>query len=157
MKRTLKTFDEQGGNIIWGNLTHAADDEDDATHSHGELVAFRHEQSLMAENRGEITPNLTAEGTGDWILRHTPSAFQVRIFPIGCLTLKTETTYCRKWLQRTIHLVSSETRMLLQEMMQTPRNGLIRWRLGTLCHGFRCQTHYISAESIVSDCPTRPQ
>jgi phospholipid:diacylglycerol acyltransferase len=66
----------QGGNAVWGNATHAPDDEDDASHTHGELVTFRSSQFISVEGAGDTTGNMTAEEAGAWILQHTPSAFQ---------------------------------------------------------------------------------
>ncbi|KAJ3517266.1 hypothetical protein NLJ89_g617 [Agrocybe chaxingu] len=63
----------KGGNVIWGNDTHAADDECDASHSHGELIAFR--DTALPDNDPE-TRNMTAEDASNWILEHTPSTFQ---------------------------------------------------------------------------------
>ena len=65
--------DEQGGNAVWGNATHAPDDDRDATHSHGELITFRHVPNANDSN----TRHLTAEDASNWILEHTPVTFQV--------------------------------------------------------------------------------
>ncbi|PPQ89734.1 hypothetical protein CVT25_014135 [Psilocybe cyanescens] len=62
----------QGGNAIWGNGTHAPDDDCDATHSHGQLIAFR-ENSTPAD---DISANMTAVDASTWILEHTPVTFQ---------------------------------------------------------------------------------
>lgn len=67
----------KGGDTIWGNDTHAPDDECDATHTHGELIAFRQSVSVSAESEGDNTGNMTADDAGHWILQHTPSTFQV--------------------------------------------------------------------------------
>lgn len=65
--------DEQGGNAVWGNASHAPDDDCNATHSHGKFIAFRH--VLNADD--DYTGNLTAEDASNWILGHTPVTFQV--------------------------------------------------------------------------------
>ncbi|KNZ80989.1 Phospholipid:diacylglycerol acyltransferase [Termitomyces sp. J132] len=64
-----------GGNAIWGNDTHAPDDQLDAAHTHGELIAFKQAQefSLTAHLK------MTAEQAGTWILEQTPSTFQKMI------------------------------------------------------------------------------
>lgn len=76
----------QGGNAIWGNHTHAPDDLDNCTTSHGTFLSFRPSELLGAnaneEGNANIsmpsdTKNLTAEDAGTWILEHTPVAFQV--------------------------------------------------------------------------------
>ena len=67
----------KGGNTIWGNATHAPDDENGASHTHGEFITFRPSQFTSVKDAGDITGNMTAEEAGAWILRHTPSAFQV--------------------------------------------------------------------------------
>ena len=61
---------------MWGNDTHAPDDECNATHSHGQLIAFRQNHAGTA-TQGEISTNMTADEASEWILRHTPSTFQV--------------------------------------------------------------------------------
>lgn len=61
----------QGGDLIWGNSTHAPDDADGADHSHGELIAFR------AQLQDTPVKNMTADNAGAWIIKHTPIAFQV--------------------------------------------------------------------------------
>ncbi|KAF9049924.1 phospholipid:diacylglycerol acyltransferase [Panaeolus papilionaceus] len=61
----------KGGDAIWGNATHAPDDDCDTHHTHGELIAFRD------VHRGEKTAqNMTTEEAGNWILQHTPTTFQ---------------------------------------------------------------------------------
>ena len=67
----------QGGNAIWGNGTHAPDDDCDAIHSHGELIAFRGIASIV---NATCSANMTAEDASNWILEHTPSSFQVSLF-----------------------------------------------------------------------------
>lgn len=74
----------QGGDAVWGNTTHAPDDECDGKHSHGELIAFRHSRQLGAEqNEKDMTGNMTVDQAGTWILEHTPSTFQVRHLVVG--------------------------------------------------------------------------
>ncbi|KAJ3570900.1 hypothetical protein NP233_g4095 [Leucocoprinus birnbaumii] len=68
----------KGGNAVWGNGVHAPDDECNATHSHGQLIAFRQSQAETAI-RGETSRNMTADEASDWILKHTPSTFQKMI------------------------------------------------------------------------------
>lgn len=65
----------QGGNDIWGNGTHAPDDDCDATHSHGQLIAFR-ENATPDDDR---STNMTAVNASTWILEHTPVTFQVNL------------------------------------------------------------------------------
>lgn len=55
---------------MWGNTTHAPDDEPDSAHSHGELIAFRDSTSDGS------TRNMSAVDAGTWILEHTPTTFQ---------------------------------------------------------------------------------
>ncbi|KAF8160852.1 Lecithin:cholesterol acyltransferase-domain-containing protein [Crassisporium funariophilum] len=62
----------QGGNAIWGNASHAPDDDCDASHSHGELITFR----STVNDDNEDARNMTTEEAGNWILEHTPSTFQ---------------------------------------------------------------------------------
>ncbi|KAF8222646.1 phospholipid/diacylglycerol acyltransferase [Tricholoma matsutake] len=69
----------KGGNTIWGNGTHAPDDESEASHTHGQLIAFRPSWFISPETAGDIAGNMTAEEAGAWILQHTPSAFQKMI------------------------------------------------------------------------------
>lgn len=66
----------KGGNAVWGNGMHAPDDECNATHSHGQLIAFR--QSQLGTATGKPSQNMTADEASEWILEHTPSTFQVR-------------------------------------------------------------------------------
>lgn len=67
------TFKHQGGQDVWGNMTHAPDDGLDSAHSHGELISFRRSQVI---NDSSIR-NMTADDASTWILQHTPSYFQV--------------------------------------------------------------------------------
>ncbi|KAH7915076.1 Lecithin:cholesterol acyltransferase-domain-containing protein [Hygrophoropsis aurantiaca] len=72
----------KGGTAVWGNATWAPDDEHEASHTHGELIAFRQSQSLDAAFvRGfdEVSKNMTADDAGTWILERTPSSFQKMI------------------------------------------------------------------------------
>ncbi|TFK44430.1 Lecithin:cholesterol acyltransferase-domain-containing protein [Crucibulum laeve] len=66
----------KGGDTIWGNATHAPDDDYNATYSHGELIAFRHSVATSLESSGDNVQNMTAAEAGTWILQHTPSSFQ---------------------------------------------------------------------------------
>jgi phospholipid:diacylglycerol acyltransferase len=77
-KLILTPVRTKGGVTIWGNTTHAADDDSNATHTHGELIAFRHSQPFSIASESSDTGNMTAEEAGNWILSHTPSSFQVR-------------------------------------------------------------------------------
>ncbi|KAF8895699.1 phospholipid/diacylglycerol acyltransferase [Gymnopilus junonius] len=63
----------KGGNDIWGNATHAPDDDCDATHSHGELIAFRETAAFLDDQSAR---NMTVAEASDWILKHTPASFQ---------------------------------------------------------------------------------
>jgi phospholipid:diacylglycerol acyltransferase len=70
----------KGGNAVWGNSTHAPDDDVNATHTHGELVSFRQalEGSDISKKDGFSAGNMTTEDAITWTLQHTPSTFQVR-------------------------------------------------------------------------------
>jgi phospholipid:diacylglycerol acyltransferase len=68
----------KGGNAVWGNGVHAPDDECNAIHSHGQLIAFRQSQAGIVA-RGETWRNMTADEASRWILEHTPSTFQVGV------------------------------------------------------------------------------
>lgn len=62
---------------MWGNATNAPDD-DNATHSHGDFIAFRKTPLWEATAQsGEKDMNMTAAEATNWILEHTPSSFQV--------------------------------------------------------------------------------
>ncbi|TFK23670.1 phospholipid:diacylglycerol acyltransferase [Coprinopsis marcescibilis] len=65
----------KGGNAIWGDGSHAPDDDCNATHSHGDLIAFRNE-AVESKSIVGSTKNMTAEEAGAWILQRTPSSFQ---------------------------------------------------------------------------------
>ena len=71
----------KGGNAVWGNATHAPDDDHPNMHSHGELIAFRDPESVSTESTGAIKNNLTVGEAEAWILGHTSSAFQVPLIP----------------------------------------------------------------------------
>ncbi|ETW74994.1 Lecithin:cholesterol acyltransferase, partial [Heterobasidion irregulare TC 32-1] len=64
----------KGGEAVWGNATHAPDDESDKAHTHGELIA------VAGGNGSELgtvsARNMTADEAGTWILEHTPTSFQ---------------------------------------------------------------------------------
>ncbi|KAF9460770.1 Lecithin:cholesterol/phospholipid:diacylglycerol acyltransferase [Collybia nuda] len=66
----------KGGDTIWGNLTHAPDDDYNTMHSHGELISFRNQS--FPDGNG-ISANMTSNAAGTWILQHTPSHFQKMI------------------------------------------------------------------------------
>lgn len=72
---------EQGGNDVWGDVTSAPDDHENATHTHGELVAFRQALAHVDES---VERNLTAEESSNWILEHTSVSFQVCKLASGC-------------------------------------------------------------------------
>jgi phospholipid:diacylglycerol acyltransferase len=122
----------QGGNTIWGNLSHAPDDDHGSNHTHGELIAFRHSLAFSAESSDDKTSNMTSEQAGTWILQHTPSTFQVAITLIfiypGVLTIE-----LRGCLQQTTRLDSSATRNSWKRMISIIRSGAIRSRSGTYC------------------------
>nr|ODN93004.1 phospholipid:diacylglycerol acyltransferase [Cryptococcus depauperatus CBS 7855] len=69
----------KGGNRIWGNHSFAADDPEDATDTHGRFFSFRHpgiptdDGSLSSWT---VSPNLTVNEAGPYVLMHTPSTFQ---------------------------------------------------------------------------------
>ncbi|KIJ65858.1 hypothetical protein HYDPIDRAFT_109905 [Hydnomerulius pinastri MD-312] len=71
----------KGGTAVWGNATWAPDDEHAASHTHGELIAFR-QAVLAAQTAGtaEQSTNMTADEAGTWILERTPSSFQKMIW-----------------------------------------------------------------------------
>ena len=69
----------QGGQDVWGNVTSAPDDQEGASHTHGELISFR---NVLYESNNDtavakVTSNMTADEAGTWILEHTPTPFQV--------------------------------------------------------------------------------
>lgn len=87
----LLTSNLKGGNAIWGNSTHAPDDPDNRTQSHGNFFSFRTDD-LKPQNVSDSDPtysadglglkrseprNMTADEAGTWILEHTPVTFQV--------------------------------------------------------------------------------
>ncbi|KDR75256.1 hypothetical protein GALMADRAFT_280005 [Galerina marginata CBS 339.88] len=63
----------KGGDAVWGNDTHAPDDDCDATHTHGKLIAFRPNSALPDDQSAR---NMTAIDASNWILEHTPATFQ---------------------------------------------------------------------------------
>lgn len=63
----------KGGNAVWGNGTFAPDDAENASHTHGELIAFRH---ALATTQDLEVGNMTADQAGTWVLEHTPTTFQ---------------------------------------------------------------------------------
>ncbi|KAF9564814.1 phospholipid:diacylglycerol acyltransferase [Agrocybe pediades] len=65
----------KGGNAVWGNDTHAPDDDCDATHSHshGHLISFRPDATAPDDKSSK---NMTSVDASDWILEHTPVTFQ---------------------------------------------------------------------------------
>ncbi|KAG5637514.1 hypothetical protein H0H81_004265 [Sphagnurus paluster] len=65
----------KGGDAVWGNASQAPDDEMDATHTHGELVAFR-QSAIDSVTSSDTTVNMTSEQAGSWILQQTPLTFQ---------------------------------------------------------------------------------
>jgi phospholipid:diacylglycerol acyltransferase len=89
----------KGGDAIWGSATRAPDDPLDATHTHGELIAFRDfpsppknvtKEAEQSSGNGSIPilnniydpgplSNMTANEAGAWILHNTPSSFQKMI------------------------------------------------------------------------------
>ncbi|KAI0053270.1 phospholipid/diacylglycerol acyltransferase, partial [Auriscalpium vulgare] len=72
----------QGGETVWGNTTHAPDDEGDHHHTHGELISFRDKAPIPASDDTIYTPpymNMTADEATAWILEHTPQTFQKMI------------------------------------------------------------------------------
>ena len=74
------TESKKGGNDVWGNATHAPDDECDTSHSHGELIAFR---PMAAPPEDQSARNMTVEEASNWILEHTPTTFQVWKHPLS--------------------------------------------------------------------------
>lgn len=95
-------MDLQGGDVIWGNSTHAPDDIDGADHSHGELIAFR------AKLNDTAVQNMTADNAGTWILEHTPTTFQVLFVLQG--TRSAKLTSNRKCWPQTFRMVLRRTR-----------------------------------------------
>ncbi|KAI0314675.1 phospholipid/diacylglycerol acyltransferase [Amylostereum chailletii] len=84
----------KGGEDVWGNGTHAPDDEPGSLSSHGELISFRTEAGVAKSSKDKpetsglkhespelsILPvNMTANQAGMWILEHTPVTFQKMI------------------------------------------------------------------------------
>ncbi|KAG6857717.1 hypothetical protein H0H87_004133 [Tephrocybe sp. NHM501043] len=71
-----KTQRLQGGNVIWGNESHAPDDVLGTAHTHGELIAFKQAQTVDVAANNATTLRMTSEQAGTWILEQTPSTFQ---------------------------------------------------------------------------------
>ncbi|KAI0061165.1 phospholipid:diacylglycerol acyltransferase [Artomyces pyxidatus] len=98
----------KGGAAVWGNTTHAPDDEPGHDHTHGDLIAFRDSSPVQTDDLDDTPPfmeeekrhsaaasaftkadafptsdsmpkNMTADDAGAWILEHTPVAFQKMI------------------------------------------------------------------------------
>ncbi|PVF93551.1 putative LRO1-a lecithin cholesterol acyltransferase-like protein [Serendipita vermifera] len=69
----------KGGDIIWGNETHAPDDLEDQEHTHGHFLSFRpkaDESNVPHVINNPGAGNLTVHSSIDWILSHTPTSFQ---------------------------------------------------------------------------------
>ncbi|KAK6909810.1 hypothetical protein I203_103832 [Kwoniella mangroviensis CBS 8507] len=69
----------KGGNRIWGNDSSAPDDPTNATDTHGRFFSFRHPGTSEEEsslNRWTVSPNLTLNEAGPYVLTHTPPSFQ---------------------------------------------------------------------------------
>ncbi|KAL7421935.1 phospholipid:diacylglycerol acyltransferase [Cryptotrichosporon argae] len=69
----------KGGNRIWGTREAAPDDPPDATDTYGRFFSFRNlgtssKESELTEHT--VTPNLTIDEAGPYVLTHTPAAFQ---------------------------------------------------------------------------------
>ncbi|WVF71237.1 hypothetical protein IAT40_006037 [Kwoniella sp. CBS 6097] len=69
----------KGGNRIWGDETSAPDDPPDSTDTHGRFFSFRHPDVSSDESaltKHTVSPNLTLNEAGPYVLTHTPPAFQ---------------------------------------------------------------------------------
>ncbi|WVW84254.1 hypothetical protein I302_106284 [Kwoniella bestiolae CBS 10118] len=69
----------KGGNRIWGDDSGAPDDPPNATDTHGRFFSFRHPGTSEEEsslNSGTVSPNLTLNEAGPYVLTHTPPSFQ---------------------------------------------------------------------------------
>ncbi|KAG6872948.1 hypothetical protein C0995_004832 [Termitomyces sp. Mi166 len=75
-KERQDLFRSWAGSAIWGNETHAPDDQPNAIQSHGELIAFRQAREVDLAGSNTIPSKMTAEQAGTWILEQTPSTFQ---------------------------------------------------------------------------------
>ncbi|KAK8864610.1 hypothetical protein IAR55_001860 [Kwoniella newhampshirensis] len=69
----------KGGNRIWGHHEAAPDDPANATDTHGRFFSFRHPDVPTDEaglTKATVSPNLTLDDAGPYVLTHTPPAFQ---------------------------------------------------------------------------------
>lgn len=72
----------KGGSAIWGNSSHAPDDQEDHHETHGELISFRAtSESANISSEAIISSDaerkpMTADEASLWILEHTSSTFQ---------------------------------------------------------------------------------
>ncbi|WWC89112.1 uncharacterized protein L201_004030 [Kwoniella dendrophila CBS 6074] len=69
----------KGGNRIWGDHDSAPDDPENATDTHGRFFSFRHPGTSEEEadlTKWTVSPNLTLNEAGPYVLTHTPPAFQ---------------------------------------------------------------------------------
>ncbi|OCF30537.1 phospholipid:diacylglycerol acyltransferase [Kwoniella heveanensis BCC8398] len=69
----------KGGNRIWGDEDSAPDDPPDATDTHGRFFSFRHPDVPSDETaltKHTVSPNMTINEAGPYVLTHTPPAFQ---------------------------------------------------------------------------------
>ncbi|WRT66574.1 uncharacterized protein IL334_003533 [Kwoniella shivajii] len=69
----------KGGNRIWGDHESAPDDPINATDTHGRFFSFRHPgvpENEEALHFGTVSPNLTLNEAGPYVLTHTPPSFQ---------------------------------------------------------------------------------
>ncbi|KAF8653345.1 hypothetical protein AX16_004045 [Volvariella volvacea WC 439] len=68
----------KGGNDVWGNDTHAPDDEANANYTYGDLIGFRQSFAAASARVNALGGggNMTADEASTWILQHTPPAFQ---------------------------------------------------------------------------------
>ncbi len=71
----------KGGEAVWGNTTHAPDDEEGHDHTHGQLYSFRPKRPYLdSPHDAGSDPldgrNLSASEAQTWLLQHAPSAWQ---------------------------------------------------------------------------------
>nr|XP_019011204.1 phospholipid:diacylglycerol acyltransferase [Kwoniella pini CBS 10737]OCF49985.1 phospholipid:diacylglycerol acyltransferase [Kwoniella pini CBS 10737] len=69
----------KGGNRMWGNHSAAPDDPENATDTHGRFFSFRHPGTSEKEEtltKWTVSPNLTLNEAGPYVLTHTPPNFQ---------------------------------------------------------------------------------
>ncbi|WVR06842.1 hypothetical protein IAU60_003878 [Kwoniella sp. DSM 27419] len=69
----------KGGNRIWGDEHSAPDDPPNATDTHGRFFSFRHPDVGVDEadlTKHTVSPNLTVNEAGPYVLTHTPPNFQ---------------------------------------------------------------------------------